>query len=357
MKYRLIGEQYLKDIQKRRNQIIDAVVNRYLENAEPVSSAYVCDHSGLGLSPASIRTIMKDLEEEGFLVQPHTSAGRVPTVKCYRYYVRYLMPNIDLDESDIAAVRNKISEYMLLEHDADIFMNHVASALSEVTDLIGVVMSPVFKQAVFDRIEIVPISAASRYIIIISLKSGVVKTINITVDHLIPRRKVEETARLLTARLSGLTVCEIKNSIGERLQGVSGGDRSLLDVILTRSDVIFGFSEDSRVHLAGLSRLLSHSDFAGTADNSLRLAALFEHKIEIAEAINNSIPNIDDVSIHIGGSGSWGNYPPLSLVSTVYRSGNMDGAIAVIGPARIHYPRLSAIVKYTALMTSSFFSS
>ena len=347
----------MKDEQNRRGRIIEAVVTRYLENAEPVSSAYVCDHCGLGLSPATIRTIMKDLEEEGFLIQPHTSAGRVPTVKCYRYYVKHLMPHIDLDETDLSAVRSRISEYMLLELDAEsVFMNHVASALSEITDLIGVVMSPAFERAIFDRLEIVPL-AASRYIIIVSLKSGVVKTINITVDHLIPQRKVEETARLITTRLSGLTVREIKNSIGSRLQGVSGGDRNLLDVILTRSNFIFGFSEDHGVHVAGLSRLLSHPDFAGTMNYSLRLADLFEHKLEIAEAIRNSVPNREDVSINIGGSGHWGPYPPLSLVSAVYRSGNAEGAIAVIGPARVHYPRLSAIVKYAASVTSHFFSS
>jgi heat-inducible transcriptional repressor len=347
----------LKDEKKRRDQIIDAVVNRYLENAEPVSSAHVCEHSGLGLSPASIRAIMKDLEEEGFFIQPHTSAGRIPTVKCYRYYVKHLMPHIDLVESDIAGMRSKISEYMLLERDAELFMNHVASSLSEITDLIGVAMFPVFDLGVFDRIEIVPISSSSRYIIIVSLKTGMVKTINITVDHLIPRRKVEETARLLTSRLNGLTVSEIKYSIGSRLCDITGGDHNLLDIILSKSDFIFGFSEDRGVHLAGLSRLLSHSDFAGTADYSLRLASLFEHKIEIAEAIRNSVPDFEDVSIHIGGRGTWGHYPPLSLVSAVYHSGNSEGAIAVIGPARIHYQRLSSIVKYTASMASLFFSS
>lgn len=346
----------MKDEKKRRGRIIEAVVNRFLENAEPVSSAYVCDHCGLGLCPATIRSIMKDLEEEGFLIKPHTSAGRVPTVKCYRYYVRYLMPHIDLDVTDLTAVQH-IREYMLLEHDADMFMNHLASALSEITDLIGVVMSPLFERAIFDRLEIVPLAATTRYIIIVSLKSGIVKTINITVDQLIPRWKVEETARLLTSRLSGLTVGEIKNSIGRRLQGVSGGDRNLLDVILTRSDLIFGFSEDRGVHVAGLSRLLSHIDFAGTMDYSLRLADLFENKLEIAEAIRNSVPNREDVSIHIGGRVPWGPYPPLSLVSAVYRSGNSEGAIAVIGPARVHYPRLYAIVKYAASVTSHYFSS
>lgn len=343
----------MKDIRKRRNQIIEAVVSKYLESAEPVGSAYVCAHCDLGVSPATIRNLMQELEEEGFLVQPHPSAGRVPTVKCYRYYVHNLMPDMDIDDTDLNAVRSLV-ERAIRERDADLFLNHVASALSEVTDLIGVVMSPSFEQGVFDRLEIVNLGG-SRFIIIVSLRNGLVRTINITVDHIIPRRKVEETAHLLTARLSGMTVNGIKSDIGACLREVSGGDRRLLDIILDRSDSIFGFSEDRTVHVAGLARLLTHPDFA-SVDYSLKIAGLFEHKAEIAEVLRNTGPD-REVNISIGGNGPWGSRPPLSLVSAVYCYGGASGSIAVIGPTRVYYPRLSAIVKYAAAMTTRFLSS
>lgn len=343
----------MKDAGKRRDLIIEAVVSKYLESAEPVGSAYICAHCDLGVSPATIRNIMQELEEEGFLVQPHTSAGRIPTVKCYRYYVRNLMSSMEIEDTDLHAVR-QIVDSAIRESDAELFLNHVASALSEVTDLIGVVISPSFEQGVFDRLEIVNLGG-SRYIIIVSLRSGLVRTINITVDHIIPRRRVEETARLLTTRLSGMTVAGVKSAICRCMREVTGGDRQLLDIILTRSDSIFGFPGDQNVHVAGLTRLLTHPDFA-TVDYSLKVADLFEHKVEIAEVLRNTGPD-GEVNISIGGNGPWGSRPPLSLVSAVYSSGDSPGCIAVLGPTRVHYPRLSAIVKYAAAMTTRFLSS
>ncbi len=343
----------MKDAGKRRDRIMEAVVSKYLETGEPVGSAHVCAHCDLGVSPATVRNIMQELEEDGFLFQPHPSAGRVPTVRGYRYYVRNLMPCVEIDDPDLNAVRQMV-DAAIRESDADLFLNHVASALSEVTDLIGVVISPSFEQGIFDRLEIVNLGG-SRYILIVSLRSGLVRTINITVDHIIPRRRVEETARLLTSRLSGMTVAGIKSVIGNCLREVNGGDRQLLDVILDRSDAIFGFSEDRNVRMAGLTRLLAHPDFA-SVDYSLKVADLFEHKTEIADALRNTGPD-GEVNISIGGNGLWGSRPPLSLVSAVYSSGDSPGCIAVLGPTRVHYPRLSAIVKYAAAMTTRFLSS
>ncbi len=343
----------MKNLIERRDRIIETVVARHLESAEPVSSADVCDLCGLGLSPATIRSIMHELEEEGFLTQPHTSAGRVPTVKCYRYYVRCLMPSVEVDETEIDAVR-RLVEDVVRENDADLFLRHVASSLSEVTDLIGVVVSPSFEHGVFDRIEIVPLGG-SRYLIVVSLKSGFVKTVSITVDKVIARRKVEETARLLNTRLAGLTVSEIRTSIADRIGDSSEGDRRLLDIILDRSRIVFSFPLDRNVHVSGLPRLLAHPDFI-TADRSLDIAGLIEQRDELADAVN-TVSAENGVGIRIGGTGLWGRRPPLALVAASFPASDGFGTLAVIGPARVYYPRLTAIVRYAASMTAGFFSS
>ena len=208
------------NLRERQERIIEVVIMAFMETGEPVSSAIVSAECGLGLSPASIRSIMKELEEEGYLTQPHKAAGRMPTVKCYRYYVAHLMPYIDFADSELQTVRN-VMEDLMREHDADMFMSHMASVLSEISDLIGVAMSPSFEQGIFDRIEIVNLGG-SKFLLIMSLMSGFVNTIHITLDRIIPRRKIEETSRLLTERLHGLTISEIKDSIGRCLKGVSG---------------------------------------------------------------------------------------------------------------------------------------
>ncbi|HDY88802.1 MAG TPA: hypothetical protein ENH82_11915, partial [bacterium] len=241
----------IRKIRERRDTIIDVIVSTFLETGEPISSGYVTDKCCLGLSPATIRNIMKELEEEGLLTQPHISSGRIPTVKCYRYYVNRLMPHIDLTGKEFQTIK-KLIESVIRENDADVFVNHIASVLSEVTDLIGVSMSPLFECGTFDRLEIVNIGG-SRYLLVISLKDGLVKTINLTVDKVIQRTKIEETARLLTNRLHGLTVSEIKRTIGKRIKGISGGDRKLFDVILNERELIFNFSVGNDIHVAGLS--------------------------------------------------------------------------------------------------------
>ncbi len=341
------------DHNERRERIIENVVTTFLKTAEPVSSAYVARTCGLGLSPATIRNIMKELEEDGFLTQPHTSAGRLPTVKCYRYYVKCIMPGINPSDSDLRDVKCLV-ENVLRENDADMFMNHIAMVLSEVTDLIGVAMSPSFERGIFERLEIVSLESSS-FLVIISLKNGPVKTINLRINRVIPRIKIDETARLLTSRLYGLTVAEIKKTIGSRLNGVTGGDRYLFDVILDRCEDIFSFTDDNCLHIAGLSRLLIHPEFA-PFDHALKLVDLFEHKSEIAKVLDVAVHDDSDVNIHIGGSGLWGSSPALSLVSAVYRLENASGAVAVIGPTRVHYPRLTAIVKFTAQVAADFFS-
>ena len=338
---------------ERRNRVIETIVQAFMETGKPLSSAFVSAKCGLGLKPASIRSFMKELEDEGYLAQPHTSAGRVPTVKCYRYYVGHLMPEINLCDEDLQAFRKVIEEGMK-EHDAVIFMNHMASVLSEVTDLIGVALSPSFEQGIFDRIEIVKLGG-SGYLLILSLKSGFVNTIRITLDSVIPRWKIEETARLLTDRLHGLTIFEIKASIGRCLKNVSGGDRKLVEVILAKSDSIFSFSEERNIHVAGLSRVLAHPDFE-PFDYSRKFVCMCEHKNEIAKALSLTELEENDVSIHIGGREPWGSHPPLCLVSATYRSGTMAGAFGIIGPARVYYPKLSALVRYAASFTSHYFS-
>ncbi|MCE5251350.1 heat-inducible transcriptional repressor HrcA [bacterium] len=341
------------NLKERRERVIETIVSSFLETAEPVGSSYVAAACGLGLSPATIRHIMKELEDEGYLAQPYTSAGRIPTVKCYRYYVSHLLPGVDSSDADFRDAKLLV-ERVLRENDATMFLSHIAKVLSEVTDLIGVSISPSFEQALFDRLEIVNMGG-SRYLLVISLNNGLVKTIHLTVDKIIPRTKIDETARLLSARLHGLTVAEIKTSIDIRLRGLSGGDKSLCNVILNKRDEIFDFTGDTDFHIAGLSRLLVHPEFAPFG-HTLKMIDLYEHKSELAQALNLTIHDNSDVNIYIGGSDFWGPKPILSMISGVFRSGSEQGLVAVIGPLRVHYPRLAAIVRYTAEITADFFS-
>ena len=341
------------DHRARRDSIIETIVSEFIETAQPVSSAHVARLSGLGVSPATVRNVMKELEDAGYLTQPHTSAGRLPTIKCYRYYVSHIMPDIDKTDDEVREAK-RLVENVLREHDAEVFMNHIAGVLSEVTDLIGVIMLPSFDSGVFDRLEIVNMGG-SRYLVILSLKAGVVKTINVTINRVIPRIRIEETARLISGRLHGLTVAEIKETIGARLKGLSGGDRNLFDVILDRKHDLFTFGHENILHVAGLSRLLSLPEFE-RGDSTIKLVDLVERKSEIAGMLGSLADLDSDVNIRIGSNDFWDSSPPLSLVSASFQHEHAHGSVAVIGPTRIHYPKMRAIVRYTAQVASHFFT-
>jgi heat-inducible transcriptional repressor len=339
---------------ERRDTIIYAIVSGYLETGEPVGSGYVAKSCGLGISSATIRNVMKELEDNGFITQPHVSAGRIPTLKCYRYYVSHLMPFPVLEETERYKIRALV-EKSLREKDVDLFMGHLAEVLSETTDLIGVTIAPYFEKCVFEKIEIVNL-ASSRYMIIISLGSGIVKTINITLDRVIPRAEIEETARILTGMLHGLMVSEVKAAIGKRIESIRGANRPIFDVILDSTSRLLGFYQDRDIHVAGLSRILSMPDFAKT-EYSMKLAGLFEHKKEIADAVARAAAEEDDFRINIGMGGVLDYEPSLSMISAKYRTGENHGVVAVLGPTRIQYPKLMAILRYTAEVASGFFSS
>ena len=323
----------------------------HLESGKPVGSAYIARHCDLGLSPASIRAVMNDLESEGFLCHPHTSAGRVPTVKSYRYYVRHLMPEMALPKDDLLAVK-KLALDAVREHDAELFMGHVAAALSEATDLIGVVLAPTFDRGIFDRIEIINLTGP-RFLFFITLMGGAVNTLNLTVDDITPRWKVEETARIISERLHGLTIADIKKTITRRLYNV-GGDRTMIEAVLASSDRIFGFPSGRNVHISGLSRALSLPDCT-SGEYTRRFADLVEHTDSLELALSGSIEDTD-VSVHIGDH-VLGTRPPLCLVAGRFHGTDGEGVIGIIGPARVYYPRLTAVVRHTVPIAANYFAS
>jgi heat-inducible transcriptional repressor len=342
----------IRNIKERFDRVIEEVISSYVATGCPVSSEYIAANSGLGLKPASIRLIMKDLERRGYLAKPHTSAGRIPTLRGYRYYVNFLMPVMDLSPGEKTAIKN-LEEKILSEAEADQFILKMAGILSEVTHLVGVALAPSFEKEFFERIEMIPIGG-TRLMVVISLKCGFVETIHLTLDKLITKTRAEQTSRFITERLYGMTISDIKRSIGKRLERGYKGDGNLLEVILANSNRIFSFPQRETIHFSGVSKMLTIPDL----DNSykpLEIIDIFEKKSEIAEVLRNYIGAGTDMVIRIGEGEPW-TEPPLSLVGAPWRYGDSTGFIGVVGPTRVCYPHISAIVKYAANLTTSHYS-
>jgi heat-inducible transcriptional repressor len=195
------------DLTSREKTVLHYVVHDFIETATPVGSRFISRRHGdvLGLSPASIRNVMSDLEHLGFINHPHTSAGRVPTDQGYRFYLDILMRKELLSEAEAEAIRLNLGA----AEETENLLRETSRLLGRISHQIFVVTSPRLANGTLEKLEIIPL-VANRIMVILSIKSGLVRTIMMEVASEIPREKLEDLARFLNERLDGLTLAEIR---------------------------------------------------------------------------------------------------------------------------------------------------
>ncbi len=209
----------------RQARVLEAVIQTFIQTAEPAASQAVVQRSGLGVSSATVRNTMSELEEKGYLYHPHTSAGRIPTDLAYRWYVDNLMrlsppsrEERDLIKSEMPSTRTAVEE----------ILRRAAQVLGVLTQELGVAVGPTFDQVVLERLDLAQV-ATDRLLLVLNLRSGTVRTIFVQVPGTIASDSVQRVAQILNERLAGLTLKDIRVSLGDRLRDVehsSGGRRA-----------------------------------------------------------------------------------------------------------------------------------
>ena len=342
----------IAELSPRESTILREIVQEYINSARPVGSRTISRRGRLNLSPATIRNTMIDLEEMDYLTQPHTSAGRVPTDRAYRAYVDHLMDTPHISKSE----KHRIKKYIRnLNHmnDAEEFLHSISKIIGEVSELLGVVLSPRFKEGIFEKVELIHLTQ-NKILMVLAIKSGLVKTIMLGIDTHLSRKALEKTASLLNERLSSLSIAEIKNTISERLKQANEGDATLLKVFIDQSHKIFDFSSDIDIHLGGVDHVLSLPEFSDR-EKALFFLELLEEK-EIIGDFFSSILNSEGVSVTIGSEHALRKLHTLSFVTTTYTYGNVNGVIGILGPTRMRYPWLISLINYTGQITSEVLS-
>ena len=239
------------DLTQREETVFCSIVRNFILEAKPVGSRNLSKWCSINVSPATVRNVMADLEEKGLIAQPHTSAGRVPTDKGYRYYVDSLLKVDQLSKEEKEAILfNLTSETKGIET----ILENSSKALGNISSLLGVVLAPRFYQGVFEKLELIEISSNS-ILVVIKVKSGLVKTISMEISLELTRKKLEETARILNERLSGLSLLEIKYTIDKRMQDLPEGESNLIKVFIDSADSVFNFEEDTHFHVAGTGNI------------------------------------------------------------------------------------------------------
>lgn len=338
------------ELNERELRVLEAVVQSYVDTAEPVGSRVISRRFGLGVSAATIRNAMSDLEEKGFLFHPHTSSGRVPTDRAYRLYVDALMhaPRVTREE------RNAIRDGLIAEGSAvTAILRRAAETLGVLTQELGVAVAPSLGDAKLDRLDLVAVTS-DRLLLVLNLESGLVRTIFVEVPGTLPPDAVVKIAVVLNERLAGFTLREIRQTLAERLRdtGVTPAESQLLDIFLATGEQIFDLpgAPEEGVVLGHTSVLAEQPEFA-SGQKMKELIALTEQRELLCRVLGEQ-SRTGTLTITIGGENPSQRLANLTLVTAPYRVGALAGVIGVLGPTRMPYEKVVALVEHTSKMVS-----
>jgi heat-inducible transcriptional repressor len=340
----------------RGQAVLSAIIKEHLGTGEPVGSRTISDRfSGAsGWSSATIRNVMGQLEEAGLVEQPHTSAGRVPTDKGYRYYVDNILGEARLSKTDLTAI-NAILKTLQDEHgDApERLMEKTSHVLSALSENVGIVVSPSLADQRLQHIEFFQL-ADNRILVVLVSAPNIVHNKVIRVDEQLSQEELEQTARYLNVEFGGKSLLAIRAEILEMMREEKAlYDRLLRNAILLCNRSLEGEgATTAEVYIDGASNMLTKPDFAD-AERMRELFRTFEEKSRLVKILNecvtrdHSFPG--DVRVVIGRENAAPSMQSCALITAPYRIGHEAvGTLGVVGPMRIEYARMMAVVNYMA---------
>jgi heat-inducible transcriptional repressor len=343
------------NLNEREERVLEAVIREYVETAEPAGSRTVAKRHGLGVSPATIRNAMSDLEEKGFLFHPHTSAGRIPTDMAYRSYVDTLMRPIRLGAVEQRRLRKEMADAELVSAAGDPLewiIRRATQVLGLITGELGVAVTPGFDDVILEKLELALVSS-EKMLLVLTLRNGIVRTVYVDVPIAVPPQTLTAVTMILNERLGGRTLTEIRCTLPERLRDSGNGDAStteLLNIFVQSADELLQPVERpvEQLHLGRASVLANQPEFS----SGMQLKSLIE-LTEQRDLLSNVIVGREHdraPKITIGAEHNHPRLLPFTLVTSEYRLGNLTGVIGVIGPTRMPYEKVAAIVEYTSLL-------
>ncbi|NTV05979.1 MAG: heat-inducible transcription repressor HrcA [Chlorobiaceae bacterium] len=336
-----------RDLTLRERQVLGIIIQAYVVTAAPVGSRYIAKNYNLGFSDATIRNVMAELEDEGYISQPHTSAGRIPTDKGYRYYVDLIMTFQSLDEKEKKRIEENIGQISIDRKgtSSDVLLSAV-KVLGTISRQLSVVLSPTLSNAIFEKLDMVLLSS-TRMMVILSIQSLFVKTIVMELDLEVSRQTVDGVVDILNQRLSGLTLAEIRRSITRRLSDCNC-DHALKNLIVRSAGTLFDESPIfERLYISGTEYIVDQPEFKHP-EKVRELITMIEDKFSMAKLVENRGTSRMDITINIGKENCERQAEDLTIVSTPYYVGNMVGKLGILGPKRMDYEHAVRVLNYMA---------
>ena len=341
----------IPELNDRERRVLEAVIRTYVQTAEPAGSRTLSRRFGLGVSPATIRNTMSDLEEKGFLFHPHTSAGRIPTDLAYRVYVDSLMrlPTPPVNEPERVRLHEQIANG---GSAIEAIIARAAQSLGVITQELGVALGPRLDEAILQGLELIRLSS-ERMLMVLTLKAGMVRTVFVEVPGEIADAAFAHVSLVLNERLAGLSLQEIRASLGSRLRDASGanggGARELLNVFVQEGEQLFDTpvpARETAVVLGQASVLAEQPEFANAPDMR-RLIELTETPERLGEVLRRR-HGTQGISVTIGDEHADPRLARFTVVTAEYRAGSLAGVIGVIGPTRMPYDKVVSLVRHTS---------
>jgi len=331
---------------ERERAVLEAVIETYVQTAEPAGSRTIAQRYQLGLSPATIRNTMSDLEAKGYLYHPHTSAGRIPTDLAYRVYVDFLMRPPVVAVAEAQHLRGELQGQRAA---VETILARAAQVLGVLTNELGVAMTPTIDEAVLDRLDLVQVST-ERLLLVLALRSGAVRTIFVEVSVQLAAETVQKVAVVLNERLAGLTLKEIRASLADRLRDASTdepGSTELLNIFVQEAEGLFDvpMAQTGPVHLGSTQPLTGQPEFSTRAQLQ-GLLEVTERRDLLRDAL--TARGGEGLTITIGQEHADARLATFTLVTSTYRFGPLTGVIGVMGPTRMAYDKIAALVNHTS---------
>jgi len=332
---------------ERHRQVLTAVIVEYLETADAVGSRAVARQYGLGVSPATIRNVMADLEAMGYLSQPHTSAGRVPTDKAFRLYVDSDLRDPQLPENEVSRLRQ---HYARPQGGIEQLMEQTSLHLSAFSRMTGVLLAPPLKQTRLTRINLVLLSD-DRVLAVMVTDGGWVTTRTLTVESPVTGDDLRELSRQLTRRFGGKTFREILDQVS--------APPDPLDPLRTRAgaivDQVFSLLRDRRLYIGGAMNILEHREL-WDLETMRSLLRAFEEKARLIDLLS-TLASEHGVQVTIGRENPVEKMQECSLVTSTYTyHDRVLGVMGVVGPKRMPYSKMIPLVDETARLVSQSLS-
>lgn len=340
-------------LDERMQAILMAIIQSFIQNAEPVGSRTLSKRFDIGLSPATIRNVMSDLEELGFLEQPHTSAGRVPTDRGYRFYIDHLSQLDTVSAAESAIIAQRYTPYI---GEVDEVMAETSRLLSEVTRYAGVVLY-LFSTTIFKRIEFVKIRDR-QVLAIFVMESGLVHNKLLMLDEEITQDELHQISNYLNHEFANQPLRTIRQSILERMNAEKAQYDTLVRQAMQVGEKTFaGTTEgDKDIYLGGTTNIMDQPEFMSNVEHMKHLFRAFEEKNRIISVLDKCLDE-RGVNVVIGSETPFKDIHECSFVTHTYSYDDRTiGVLGVVGPKRMAYPRVMAIVDHTARMVSKILS-